>query len=259
MTTLLALYRRPRWRRGPGHVPSPLSRGAPAARRPDAGAAQPLRPAGRPRGARGETDLVAHHGAWTSTTGRRSTRASPRTRCAAAGKVLREIAPGLVDAPRARGRGRLVRPGCGGCSTGTRRTPRHLARSPRVDCERERDPRDASLSPTPSPPAARPTTASRRRAAAPTPTGRSTASRSSRSTGPRSLNALDFALLASSPTRSRPSTRDPACRAIVITGAGDRAFAAGADIKELAAQTPISLPVDDHFERWERLSASASR
>ena len=32
---------------------------------------------------------------------------------------------------------------------------------------------------------------------------------------------------------------DPACRAIVLTGAGNRAFAAGADIKELAEQTPV--------------------
>jgi len=40
---------------------------------------------------------------------------------------------------------------------------------------------------------------------------------------------------------------------MVITGAGERAFAAGADIKELARQTPTSLTVDDHFHRWERI------
>src|SRR5206468_10026293 len=45
----------------------------------------------------------------------------------------------------------------------------------------------------------------------------------------------------------------PACRAIVIAGAGDRAFAAGADVPELAVQTPTTLTVDDTFHRWERI------
>ena len=53
-----------------------------------------------------------------------------------------------------------------------------------------------------------------------------------------------------STSSSRPSSGSiaiPDCRAIVLTGAGTRAFAAGADIRELAAQTPISLTVDDRF------------
>src|SRR5258705_7195158 len=40
---------------------------------------------------------------------------------------------------------------------------------------------------------------------------------------------------------------------MVITGAGERACAAGADIAELAGQTPTTLTVDDHFHRWERI------
>ena len=67
------------------------------------------------------------------------------------------------------------------------------------------------------------------------------------------LNALDFALIAELTDALETLDRDPACRAIVITGAGDRAFAAGADIPELAAQSPTSLTVDDHFHRWERI------
>jgi enoyl-CoA hydratase len=67
------------------------------------------------------------------------------------------------------------------------------------------------------------------------------------------LNALDFALIADLTDALEALDRDPACRAIVITGAGDRAFAAGADIRELAIQTPTSLIVDDHFHRWERI------
>jgi enoyl-CoA hydratase len=67
------------------------------------------------------------------------------------------------------------------------------------------------------------------------------------------LNALDFALIAALTDALEGLDREPACRAIVITGAGDKAFAAGADVPELAAQSPTSLTVDDHFHRWERL------
>jgi enoyl-CoA hydratase len=70
---------------------------------------------------------------------------------------------------------------------------------------------------------------------------------------PQVLNALDFGLIAALTDVLEVLDGDPACRAIVITGSGDRAFAAGADIGELAAQTPTSLTVDDHFHRWERI------
>jgi len=40
---------------------------------------------------------------------------------------------------------------------------------------------------------------------------------------------------------------------VVITGAGERAFAAGADIKEMADQTPVGLTRKNHFARWERI------
>ena len=70
---------------------------------------------------------------------------------------------------------------------------------------------------------------------------------------PRVLNALDFALLAELTEALERLDRNPACRAVVITGAGDRAFAAGADIRELAVQTPGSLIADDEFHRWERI------
>jgi len=67
------------------------------------------------------------------------------------------------------------------------------------------------------------------------------------------LNALDFALIADLTDALEALDRDPACRVVVITGAGERAFAAGADITELARQSPTSLTVDDHFHRWERI------
>ncbi|MBI3751162.1 MAG: enoyl-CoA hydratase/isomerase family protein [Chloroflexi bacterium] len=70
---------------------------------------------------------------------------------------------------------------------------------------------------------------------------------------PDVLNALDFALIEALTDALEVLDREPACRVIVLTGAGDRAFAAGADIKELAVQSPTSLTVDDDFHRWERI------
>jgi enoyl-CoA hydratase len=69
------------------------------------------------------------------------------------------------------------------------------------------------------------------------------------------LNALSFDLLDELVVTLEGFDRDPDCRAIVLTGAGTRAFAAGADIRELAAQTPISLTADDRFASWERIAA----
>jgi enoyl-CoA hydratase len=69
----------------------------------------------------------------------------------------------------------------------------------------------------------------------------------------RALNALDFALIAELTDALEALDADPDCHCIVLTGAGTRAFAAGADIRELAGQTPISLTVDNDFHRWERI------
>ena len=69
------------------------------------------------------------------------------------------------------------------------------------------------------------------------------------------LNALSFDLLDELAATLERLDRDPACRAIVLTGAGTRAFAAGADIRELAAQTPVSLTVEDRFASWDRIAA----
>ena len=70
---------------------------------------------------------------------------------------------------------------------------------------------------------------------------------------PEVLNALNFALIEVLTDALEALDRDSGCRAIVLTGAGDRAFAAGADIRELAIQSPTSLTVDDQFHRWERI------
>ena len=70
---------------------------------------------------------------------------------------------------------------------------------------------------------------------------------------PDALNALDFALIEQLTDALEALDADPACRCIVLTGSGERAFAAGADIRELARQTPVSLTVADDFSRWERI------
>jgi enoyl-CoA hydratase len=72
---------------------------------------------------------------------------------------------------------------------------------------------------------------------------------------PDALNALSFDILDELATALEALDADPSCRAIVITGAGDRAFAAGADIRELAPQTSASLETGGRFEVWDRLAA----
>jgi enoyl-CoA hydratase len=68
------------------------------------------------------------------------------------------------------------------------------------------------------------------------------------------LNALSFDLLDALADALDALDADPACHAIVLTGAGTRAFAAGADIKELATQTSASLAEGRRFEVWDRLA-----
>ena len=69
------------------------------------------------------------------------------------------------------------------------------------------------------------------------------------------LNALSFDLLDELADTLEELDRDPACRAIVLTGAGTRAFAAGADIRELAGQTPVTLTTENRFPSWDRIGA----
>jgi enoyl-CoA hydratase len=57
---------------------------------------------------------------------------------------------------------------------------------------------------------------------------------------PKVLNALDSRTLDELLTVVRELSRDDAVRVVILTGAGERSFVAGADIKELAAQTPAT-------------------
>ena len=72
---------------------------------------------------------------------------------------------------------------------------------------------------------------------------------------PEALNALSFGLLDELAGALESLDADPSCRAIVITGTGDRAFAAGADIRELEPQTSATLTGSGAFTAWDRIAA----
>ncbi|PWT86088.1 MAG: hypothetical protein C5B57_01760 [Blastocatellia bacterium] len=57
---------------------------------------------------------------------------------------------------------------------------------------------------------------------------------------PNVLNAIDAPTLDALRRATLDLKHDDAVRVVIITGSGDKAFAAGADINELAAQTPTS-------------------
>jgi enoyl-CoA hydratase len=71
---------------------------------------------------------------------------------------------------------------------------------------------------------------------------------------PKQLNALSGELMGAVIGALQELDADPDIRAIVL-GGGERAFAAGADISELAAGTPISLYENRRIEQWDKIRA----
>jgi enoyl-CoA hydratase len=69
---------------------------------------------------------------------------------------------------------------------------------------------------------------------------------------PKELNALNFSIVSELAHALEELDRDQTIRSIVITGAGEKAFAAGADIKEMSDKSPIEMMVGG-FEAWERI------
>jgi enoyl-CoA hydratase len=70
---------------------------------------------------------------------------------------------------------------------------------------------------------------------------------------PEVLNALDSATLTELVEALERLDTDDSCRCVVITGAGEKAFAAGADIREMADATATSPAIANSFARWETL------
>ncbi|MFI2232647.1 enoyl-CoA hydratase [Nocardia testacea] len=70
---------------------------------------------------------------------------------------------------------------------------------------------------------------------------------------PKALNALNAQVLDDVIAALDEVERDDEIGAVVITGS-DRAFAAGADIKEMQPKSYMDMFMDDYFARWERLA-----
>ncbi|MEL6667102.1 MAG: enoyl-CoA hydratase-related protein [Pseudomonadota bacterium] len=71
---------------------------------------------------------------------------------------------------------------------------------------------------------------------------------------PDSLNALNALVMSEIAAAFEEVDRDPSIAVSVLTGAG-RAFAAGADIKEMQPQTFSDMYLADYFAGWDRFAA----
>ncbi|HUF06915.1 MAG TPA: enoyl-CoA hydratase-related protein [Candidatus Binatia bacterium] len=69
---------------------------------------------------------------------------------------------------------------------------------------------------------------------------------------PKQLNALNGAVMDALCEALEALDRDDGVRAIVVTGS-ERAFAAGADIGEMAGATPIEMLITDRIGQWDRI------
>ena len=67
---------------------------------------------------------------------------------------------------------------------------------------------------------------------------------------PKSLNALNSQVLEELITAFAAYEADPGQRCAVLTGSGEKAFAAGADIKEMADKAATDFYTGDFFSRW---------
>lgn len=68
---------------------------------------------------------------------------------------------------------------------------------------------------------------------------------------PRVLNALNTPTMLELSAAMRELGADESVRAIILTGSGEKSFVAGADINELAVQTPVGGR--DHAQRGQRV------
>ncbi len=69
---------------------------------------------------------------------------------------------------------------------------------------------------------------------------------------PKVLNALSHDLMDELVQALEAFDADEKIRCIILTG-GERAFAAGADIKEMSDETTVSIMLKDRFATWDRI------
>ena len=68
---------------------------------------------------------------------------------------------------------------------------------------------------------------------------------------PQALNALNSQVLAELADAFAAYERDPGQRCAVLTGSGEKAFAAGADIKEMVEKAAADFFLEDFFAGWQ--------
>jgi enoyl-CoA hydratase len=73
---------------------------------------------------------------------------------------------------------------------------------------------------------------------------------------PQALNALNSQVLAELITAFAAYDSDDSQRCLVLTGSGEKAFAAGADIKEMETQGFAEMYGSNFFAGWERVTAT---
>lgn len=73
---------------------------------------------------------------------------------------------------------------------------------------------------------------------------------------PDSLNALNSEVLKELIDAFAAYDSDPSQRCLVLTGSGEKAFAAGADIKEMQPQKFADMFSSDFFADWEKVTAT---
>ncbi len=71
---------------------------------------------------------------------------------------------------------------------------------------------------------------------------------------PRALNALDGSTMQTLVGALQGLDAQADCRCVVITGSGDRAFAAGADIREMVDRTAADVLADDFLAPWDQVA-----
>jgi enoyl-CoA hydratase len=73
---------------------------------------------------------------------------------------------------------------------------------------------------------------------------------------PQALNALNSEVLKELTDAFADYDSDDGQRCLVLTGSGDKAFAAGADIKEMQPQGFADMYASDFFAGWEKVTAT---
>ncbi len=73
---------------------------------------------------------------------------------------------------------------------------------------------------------------------------------------PQALNALNSAVLRELIDAFAAYDSDPGQRCLVLTGSGEKAFAAGADIKEMQSQGFADMYGSNFFAGWEQVTAT---